>query len=47
MILHYDVDSFYASVEEWDRPELVGKPVIVGLAGEAGRGVGDHRQDLQ
>ena len=29
-ILHADLDSFYASVEQRDRPELQGRPLIVG-----------------
>ncbi|MFV2062373.1 MAG: DNA polymerase IV [Chloroflexota bacterium] len=37
--LHVDLDAFFAAIEQRDRPELRGKPVVVGVGGATDRGV--------
>lgn len=40
VILHIDMDAFFAAIEELDNPEFRGKPVVVGAEPQAGKGRG-------
>jgi nucleotidyltransferase/DNA polymerase involved in DNA repair len=40
IIIHVDMDAFFAAIEQLDHPEYRGKPVVVGADPEGGRGRG-------
>lgn len=40
IILHIDMDAFFAAIEELDHPEYRGKPVVVGADPRGGKGRG-------
>ncbi len=39
IIIHVDMDHFFTAIEERERPEIKGKPVVVGADPKKGRGV--------
>lgn len=40
LVAHFDMDAFFAAIEERDRPELRGQPIAVGADPHHGRGRG-------
>jgi len=40
IVSHLDMDHFYTAVEERERPEIQGKPVVVGADPKGGKGRG-------
>jgi DNA polymerase IV (DinB-like DNA polymerase) len=40
IVMHVDLNAFFAAVEERERPELKGKPVVIGAAVKEGQGRG-------
>lgn len=40
IVLHLDMDAFFAAIEEREHPELKGKPVVIGADPKVGKGRG-------